>query len=60
MKTTIDSLSKEIARAQEHVERARAAELAQAQADGLVDRALAAGATGEERRPCGCSFRPAG
>jgi uncharacterized protein YaaN involved in tellurite resistance len=36
MKTTIDALSKEITRAQEHVERARAAELAQAQADGLV------------------------
>ncbi len=36
MKTTIDSLSKEIARAQSYVERARAAELAQARANGLV------------------------
>jgi len=35
MKTTIDSLSKEIMKAQTHVERARAAELAQAQANGL-------------------------
>ena len=36
MKTTIDSLSKEVTRAQVHVERARAAELAQAKANGLV------------------------
>ncbi len=36
MKTTIDSLSKEIARAHGYVERARAAELAQARANGLV------------------------
>ena len=36
MKRTIDSLSKEVARAQVYVERARAAELAQAGADGLV------------------------
>jgi uncharacterized protein YaaN involved in tellurite resistance len=35
MKTTIDSLSKEITRAQVHVERARSAELAQAKANGL-------------------------
>jgi uncharacterized protein YaaN involved in tellurite resistance len=35
MKTTIDSLSKEISRAQVYVERARAAELAQAKADTL-------------------------
>ena len=37
MKTTIDSLSKEIARAQDYVERAHAAELAQAGADGLAN-----------------------
>jgi uncharacterized protein YaaN involved in tellurite resistance len=37
MKTTIDSLSREITRAHVYVERARAAELAQAQADGLVN-----------------------
>jgi uncharacterized protein YaaN involved in tellurite resistance len=37
MKTTIDSLSKEVARAQVYVERARSAELAQAQANGLVN-----------------------
>jgi uncharacterized protein YaaN involved in tellurite resistance len=37
MKTTIDSLSKEIARAHDHAERARAAELAQARATGLVN-----------------------
>jgi uncharacterized protein YaaN involved in tellurite resistance len=36
MKTTIDNLSKEITRAQVYVERSRAAELAQTQADGLV------------------------
>jgi uncharacterized protein YaaN involved in tellurite resistance len=36
MKKTIDSLSKEVARAQVYVERARAAELAQARANGLV------------------------
>jgi uncharacterized protein YaaN involved in tellurite resistance len=36
MKTTIDSLSKEIARAQVYAERARAAELAQARANGLA------------------------
>jgi uncharacterized protein YaaN involved in tellurite resistance len=36
MKTTIDNLSKEITRAQVYVERARAAELAQTQTDGLV------------------------
>ena len=36
MKTTIDSLSKEITRAHDHVERARAAELAQVRANGLV------------------------
>ena len=37
MKKTIDSLSKEVARAQEHVERARSSELAAARADGLVN-----------------------
>ena len=37
MKTTIDSLSKEVARAQVYVERAHAAELAQAQANGLTN-----------------------
>jgi hypothetical protein len=36
MKTTIDNLTSEIAKAQTHVERARAAELAQAQAEGLT------------------------
>jgi uncharacterized protein YaaN involved in tellurite resistance len=36
MKQTIDSLSREVARAQVRVERARSAELAQARADGLV------------------------
>ena len=36
MRTTIDTLSKEVTRAQAYVERARAAELAQAKADGLV------------------------
>jgi uncharacterized protein YaaN involved in tellurite resistance len=36
MKRTIDSLSKEVARAQVYVERARSAELAQARADGLA------------------------
>ena len=36
MRKTIDSLSTEIARAQQYVERARSAELAQARADGLV------------------------
>ncbi|MCC6177682.1 MAG: toxic anion resistance protein [Chloroflexi bacterium] len=36
MKTTIDNLSKEITQAQTYVERARAAELAQARANGLV------------------------
>jgi uncharacterized protein YaaN involved in tellurite resistance len=36
MRKTIDSLSTEIGRAQEFVERARAAELAQARANGLV------------------------
>lgn len=37
MKTTIDSLSKEISKAQTHVERARAAELAQAKTDNLAN-----------------------
>jgi uncharacterized protein YaaN involved in tellurite resistance len=36
MQATIDTLSKEMARAQVYVERARSAELAQAQANGLV------------------------
>jgi uncharacterized protein YaaN involved in tellurite resistance len=36
MRKTIDSLSSEVARAQQYVERARAAELAQARANGLV------------------------
>ncbi len=36
MRKTIDSLSAEVARAQEYVERARSAELAQARANGLV------------------------
>ncbi|HEY3107517.1 MAG TPA: toxic anion resistance protein [Chloroflexota bacterium] len=36
MKQTIDSLSREVARAQVHVERARSAERAQARADNLV------------------------
>jgi hypothetical protein len=36
MKTTIDSLSKEIARAQVYVERARSAELAQARSNQLA------------------------
>jgi uncharacterized protein YaaN involved in tellurite resistance len=36
MRKTIDSLSSEIARAQQYVERARTAELAQARANGLV------------------------
>jgi uncharacterized protein YaaN involved in tellurite resistance len=36
MRKTIDSLSTEVARAQEYVERARSAELAQARANGLV------------------------
>jgi uncharacterized protein YaaN involved in tellurite resistance len=36
MRKTIDSLSAEVARAQEYVERSRAAELAQARANGLV------------------------
>jgi uncharacterized protein YaaN involved in tellurite resistance len=36
MRKTIDSLSKEVARAQSYMERARSAELAQARADGLV------------------------
>jgi hypothetical protein len=37
MKTTIDSLSKEVARAQVYVERARSADLARAQADNLAN-----------------------
>src|SRR5581483_8273131 len=37
MKSTIDSLSKEIARADAYVERARAAELAQARADVITN-----------------------
>ena len=37
MQATIDTLSKEMARAQVYVERARSAELAQAQANGLVN-----------------------
>src|SRR4051812_1688225 len=37
MKQTIESLSREVARAQVHVERARSAELAQARADNLVN-----------------------
>ena len=36
MRKTIDSLSTEVARAQEYVDRARSAELAQARANGLV------------------------
>jgi uncharacterized protein YaaN involved in tellurite resistance len=36
MRKTIDALSAEVARAQEYMERARAAELAQARANGLV------------------------
>ena len=36
MRKTIDTLSAEVARAQEYMERARAAELAQARANGLV------------------------
>jgi len=36
MRKTIDSLSSEVARAQEYVERARSAELAQSRANGLV------------------------
>jgi uncharacterized protein YaaN involved in tellurite resistance len=36
MRKTIDTLSTEVARAQQYVERARAAELAQARANGLV------------------------
>jgi uncharacterized protein YaaN involved in tellurite resistance len=36
MRKTIDSLSTEVARAQQYVERARSAELAQARANGLV------------------------
>ena len=36
MRKTIDSLSNEVARAQQYVERARSAELAQARANGLV------------------------
>jgi len=37
MKATIDTLSREVARAHVYVERARSAELAQAQANGLVN-----------------------
>jgi uncharacterized protein YaaN involved in tellurite resistance len=37
MRQTIDSLSREVARAQVYVERARSAELAQARTDGLVN-----------------------
>jgi uncharacterized protein YaaN involved in tellurite resistance len=36
MKKTIDDLSKQVARAQQHVERARAAELAEARTNSLV------------------------
>ena len=36
MRKTIDSLTTEVARAQQYVERARSAELAQARANGLV------------------------
>ena len=36
MRKTIDSLSSEVARAQDYVERARSAELAQARANELV------------------------
>ena len=36
MRKTIDSLSTEVARAQQYVERSRSAELAQAKANGLV------------------------
>ena len=55
MRRTIDSLSAEIARAQEYVERARSAELAQARANGLVSELTLAC----QRRPgslnaCGC------
>ena len=37
MRTTIDTLSQEVTRAQTYVERTRAAEIARTQADGLVD-----------------------
>ena len=40
MRKTIDTLTDEVARAQEYVERARAAELAQARANGLVSTEL--------------------
>jgi uncharacterized protein YaaN involved in tellurite resistance len=40
MRKTIDSLSAEVTRAQEYVERARSAELAQARANGLVSTEL--------------------
>src|SRR5262249_49000006 len=40
MRKSIDSLSAEILRAQEYVERARSAELAQARANGLVSAEL--------------------
>ena len=40
MRKTIDALTDEVARAQEYVERARAAELAQARANGLVSTEL--------------------
>lgn len=47
MRATIDTLSKEVSRAQVYVERARSAELAQAQANGLVNElALPASQTG--------------
>ena len=49
MRKTIDALSTEIGRAQEYVERARSAELAQARANGLVSELTlpASGASGQ-------------
>src|SRR5688572_2141726 len=48
MQSTIDTLSREVARSQVYVERARSAELAQVQANGLVNElALPASQTGE-------------
>ena len=47
MRATIDTLSKEVSRAQVYVERARSSELAQVQANGLVNElALPASQTG--------------
>ncbi len=47
MRKTIDSLSAEVSRAQEYVERARSAELAQARANGLVSTELTLPASGQ-------------